>query len=74
MWGGEEREKASSPTHIETHLSWSLILFAGILLVECQKREVGWPSGCTSLASTANQLLQALKIKTTLNPCSLPSS
>lgn len=61
-------------THTETHLNWSPILFVGILLVECLKREVGWPSDHTSSASIANQLLQALKIKTILNPCSLPAS
>ena len=59
-------------THMETHLSWSLILFVRILPVECLKREVGWPSDCTSLAGIANQLLQALKIKTILNPCPPP--
>lgn len=30
-------------------------------------REVRWPLGCTSLTSIANQLSQALKIKTILN-------
>lgn len=59
-------------THMETHLSWSLILFVRILPVECLKREVGWPSDCTRLAGIANQLLQALKIKTILNSCPFP--
>lgn len=62
------------PPHTETHLNWSPILFVGILLVECLEREMGWLSDHTSSASIANQLLQALKIKTILNPCSLPAS
>lgn len=59
------------PPPLETHQLVSSLICKDSA-VECLKRVVSWPSGCTDFASIANQLLQALKIQTVLNFCPFP--
>ena len=59
------------PPPLETHQLVSSLICKDSA-VECLKRVVSWPSGCTDFASIANQLVQALKIHSWTSAPSLP--
>ena len=79
-WGSifrRKREKASEPPTLPTAPNGDSSQLVSSLIfkdsaVECLKRVVRWPSGCTDFASIANQLLQALKIQSWTSAPSLP--